>query len=315
MRTIAFFIPESCHILDLSGPLQAFYEAIEQGADYQLDFLSLSDQVKTAQSINLNGFKHYSQSDLSKDDLIIIPGIHGDLLTKNKLTKLGSDFYRWLNEQYEKAVTICSICNAAFILAESGLLNGKQCTTHWERFEQFKAQYPAVTLVENRLFVKDNRIYSSAGISSGIDLALDIINEHYGALFTSKVAKVMLVYIRRDSSFDQFSAYLDFRNHLNEKIHDVQNYIIKNPERNFSINDLSEFIYISPRHLSRLFKQETGITIKEYSHRVKLEFAKVLINNKNLQIEEIARKSGFESAQHFRRVWKSYFLNSPSRSR
>jgi transcriptional regulator GlxA family with amidase domain len=302
MINIAFFIPPAFQILDLAGPMQSFYCANTLGANYNLIYFSINKEQSSDQNLDVKNLQIFKDIKLLKGDYLFIPGIDGTLLNKDNLSKLGLNFYKWLKTQNDKGVFICSVCNAAFILAYSGLLDNKSCTTHWERFKQLQNEYPQINVLDNRLFVKDGNIYSSAGISSGIDLALDIIRENQGALFTAKVAKEMVIYIRRDSEFKQISVFLDYRNHINDKVHTVQDFIIRNYLEPISIQQLSDICFISPRHLSRIFKLETGITIKDFVTKIKLEFASGVDQNNNLNKSEKARKSGFNSNQQYQRA-------------
>ena len=157
MRKIAFFIPESCHLLDLAGPVQVFYEAFKQGADYKIEYFSDKEDVLSAQALQFAGIENYKYSNLTKNDFLIIPGVDSKKLETNRLDGFRHDFYFWLKEQHKIGVTICSICNAAFIIAESGLLNGKKCTTHWELFEAFKRNYPQCSSIRRSFICKKQR--------------------------------------------------------------------------------------------------------------------------------------------------------------
>ena len=201
------------------------------------------------------------------------------------------------------------------ILAEAGLLNGLSCTTHWERFDQLESEYPEIRVIKDQLFVKNESIYTSAGIASGIDLALSIIEDEHGSFFASRVAKELIVYMRRDSSQPQVSTYLDYRSHLNPGIHEVQDMIVNNPKEKLSLDLLSDIAGMSTRNLTRIFKRSTGLTINEYSNKIRLELASALMNNPKLSIENIAISCGFKDARHFRRLWNSAYGKSPSKSR
>ncbi|MCB0278107.1 MAG: helix-turn-helix domain-containing protein [Calditrichaeota bacterium] len=314
-KKIVFLILPDVQILDLGGPLQTFYEANVYGANYQIELCSLKPNEKSEQYLQFINLKHFSEIKLNNDDMILIPGFNGSYLSKDELAKFDPAIFDWLRLANTNGATICSICNAAFVLAYAGLLDGKKCTTHWYRFEQLAKEYPNVNVMTNRLFVKDGNIYSSAGITAGIDLALSLIEDDYGPVFTAKIAKELVVYMRRDSQHSQLSTYLDYRTHLNSSIHKVQDYIINHPSHKVKLDSLAEIAGMSSRNLTRIFKKETGLTINEFTNKIRLELAKDLMNNPDLTIENIARECGFEDPRQFRRLWKLQSGVSPSDSR
>jgi len=214
------------------------------------------------------------------------------------------DFFNWLKEQSNKKVLVCSVCNGAFALGYAGLLNDTECTTHWRRIEQLQTTFPKAKVLTDILFKKSNNIYTSAGISSGIDLALFILEELKGAFFTHKVARGLVVYYRRNDNHTQKSIYLDYRNHINPKIHEVQDYMINNLSADNSVEELADLVAMSPRNLSRVFKEKTGTTIVEYLTLLRIEFAKTLVNNPEYTIEYIASQCGFKSARQLQRILK-----------
>jgi transcriptional regulator GlxA family with amidase domain len=142
------------------------------------------------------------------------------------LLKRKRDFFKWLNECAGRNVNICSVCTGAFILGQAGLLDGIECTTHWRRIPELRQRFPKAKVIEDVLFVKSKNIYTSAGISAGIDLALSILEDLKGPFFTHKVARGLVVYHRRSHRHKQESIYLDYRNHINPQVHAVQDYLI-----------------------------------------------------------------------------------------
>jgi len=314
-KQIVFLILPTVQMLDLAGPVQAFDEAIEHGAGYQLRYVAPVEAITSSQQLTLSDLAHFRAVDLRAGDLLVIPGIHGNMLGTEELDKLGEHLYQWLQEAHKNGAKLCTVCNAAFVLAHAGLLDNRSCTTHWKRVDQLKESYPAIDVLDNRLFVKDGNIYTSAGITSGIDLALSIIEDDYGPAFTARIAKELVVYMRRDGTHGQLSTYLDYRGHLNPGIHNVQDWLANNPDADYSLESLARIAGMSTRNLTRLFKKVTGITIKVYATRLKLELAATLMNNPKLTIETISKECGFEDARHFRRLWKTTYGVSPSESR
>lgn len=163
---------------------------------------------------------------------------------------------------------------------------------------------PDAKVVADILYVKSNNVYTSAGISAGIDLALAILEELKGALFTHKVARGLVVYHRRSGRHKQESIYLDYRNHINPQIHEVQDYLIDNMSKDNDIETLAGLVGMSARNLSRVFKEKTGTTVLEYLTLLRKEFASTMLNNPEYTIEYIASKCGFKSARQLQRILK-----------
>ena len=219
--------------------------------------------------------------------------------------KAEREFFNWLKASADSKVYICSICNGAFALGYAGLLNSTECTTHWRRVNDLQRLFPQAKVVADILYVKSNNVYTSAGISAGIDLALAILEEFKGALFTHKVARGLVVYHRRSGSHKQESIYLDYRNHINPQVHEVQDYMIDNLSKENSIESLADLVGMSPRNLSRVFKEKTGSTVLEYLTLLRKEYAHTMLNNPEYTIEYIASKCGFKTARQLQRILKS----------
>jgi transcriptional regulator GlxA family with amidase domain len=198
--TAVFLVPPQVHLLDLSGPVQTFYEAIEYGAVIDLKYISLQDkEVSASSGIGFSQLLHFSKIELERGDILFIPGMDYTLLTNRSFISGIRDFVEWMKLQHKKGVVLCSVCTGALLLAESGLLNGREATTHWKYLDDFQQRYPQVKVVSNRLFVDHDSIYTSAGVASGTDLALYILEKRYGSLFASTVARELVVYFRRAS--------------------------------------------------------------------------------------------------------------------
>ena len=200
--------------------------------------------------------------------------------------------------------TVCSICTGAFALGHAGLLKDTECTTHWRRVKALQSQFPQAKVLADILFIKSNNVYTSAGISAGIDLALAILEDLKGPLFTHKVARGLVVYHRRSGTHNQQSIYLDYRNHINPQVHEVQDYLIDNLSKENDIETLASLVGMSPRNLSRVFKEKTGSTILEYLTLLRKEYASTMLNNPEYTIEYIASKCGFKTARQLQRILK-----------
>ncbi len=292
-----FLVQPTVEILDLAGPLQAFAEANALSARYAIQTVSTQTKVESAQGLTLSALEPLAP--VSEDSLVVVPGIkYADT------ERVDSRVLRWLHDAYETGATIASVCTGAFILGQTGLLDGRRCTTHWSRINDLARRFPRARVLDDRLFVRDGRIVSSAGIVSGIDMALAMIEAQHGPLMASQVAREMVVYIRRDGSQRQTSIYLDFRTHMNPGVHRVQDWLIHNPQKKASLEKLAGISGMSSRNLTRLFRLATGVSIKAYATRIRLELARTLRGDPTLSMEAIARRCGFSDARQLRRLWR-----------
>ena len=303
MQKIAFIIPPTVELLDLAGPAQVFTEAREYGMEVEMEFYQYSpDPVSTA-GLAFWKIANYKTAKLKQGDFVIMPGMDNEYV--NSLSfKAEREFFTWLKECSEKGITVCSICSGAFALGHAGLLRDTECTTHWRRVEALQKQFPQARVLADILYIKSNNVYTSAGISAGIDLCLAILEDLKGALFTHKVARGLVVYHRRSGRHKQQSVYLDYRNHINPQVHEVQDYLIDNLSKENDIETLASLVGMSPRNLSRVFKEKTGSTVLEYLTLLRIEYASTMLNNPEYTMEYIATQCGFKTPRQLQRILK-----------
>lgn len=297
MANIYFYIPNQVILLDLSGILQVFQEAKQLGFDYHLKFVSGSQATTCASGLELSPLTHFSDYTPTEGDLLVIPGLSTQQLDQ---VTTDIDFHQWLKIAHHRKVTICSICTGAFLLAKSGILNGQACTTHWRFVDKLKADFPLVNAVENRLFVKSNNLYTSAGVATGIDLALFLIEERHGNPTALKIAKELAIYKRRNGTDVQESVFLQYRNHHDKNVHIIQDWIIQNLDKPSTLESLADHVHMSPRSLTRIFRKQTGITIAEYRTQLRVEKAQSLIENTDYKLDHVASLCGFNSSRQLR---------------
>lgn len=303
IQQVIFFIPPFVHVLDLTGPVQVFYEAAEYGAPYQLRYCAMEKHIPSSAGLQFGPVQHFKETYPQTGDLIFIPGMDMAYLRSDAFRK-DRDFPDWLREQHRRGVIICSVCTGAFVVAETGLLNGRKCTTHWKRIDELQKTYPQIVVQHDRLFIRDGGIYTSAGITAGIDLALAILEEQQGALFASRIARELVVYLRRGPHHSQTSVYLDYRNHMNVAIHQLQDWLIANLKTRFTLDGLAGMFGMSVRNLTRTFRKETGISVHDYTTLLRLELARTLRHNPGITMEAIAERCGFKDARQLRRIWQ-----------
>ncbi len=298
-RVLVLLLPD-VHLQDMAGPVQVFYEAAELGGAYQLTFCASKSRVLTAQGLVLADLEPLPEP--REGDLVLIPGI-----SSAKIDRLDHAPTAWLQKAHAVGAQLASICTGAFVLARAGLLDGRRCTTHWKTADHLRSEYPRARLIENRLFVEDGNVITSAGVCSGIDMALALVEHDFGPLVVSRVAREMVVYLRRSGDQEQRSVYLDHRTHLHPGVHRAQDFIVQNPERKATIADLARIAAMSPRNLTRVFHRATGVTPKQFASKVRLQVARDLIDDPQRTVEGIAASCGFEDPRQLRRLWKQAF--------
>lgn len=298
---IVFLILPEIHLLDLAGPNQVFYEAIEGGADLQVEYCSFTNDVATSTNLQFGHLKNFHAVKFEADDYLLIPGAEVNFLTSDIMTKQ-KDLIKWVISAYSNGVNVCSICTGAFFLAMTGLLNGKKCTTHWKRTTELKRKFPLINLVENILFTEDDHVFTTAGVTAGIDMALFIVGKLRDDNFSYQVARELVVYIRRQGNESQQSILLSFRNHIHSGVHRVQDFLQENIHKRFSLPQLAEIAFMSSRSLTRIFKKETGISVNQYATMMRKERLKELLKNPDMTRREMARKCGFKSERQVIRL-------------
>jgi transcriptional regulator GlxA family with amidase domain len=301
MATIVFVIPDQCTLLDLAGPVQVFEEARAQGAAVSLAYAQYQPQVSSSAGLAFALVPHFSTLVLQAGDLVVIPGLADDALPTST-GEVYPEFFAWLRSLPPLGVGLCSVCTGAFLLGAAGLLNGRACTTHWQQVGALQQAFPACRVLADRLFVHDQGVYSSAGIAAGIDLALALVEERFGPLLTYKVSRRLVLYYRRNGLHGQVSVYLDHRNHLHPGVHLAQDYLLDHLAENPTLEVLAEVAHSSPRNLSRLFRQHTGLSINNFSTKIRTEAARTLVATSSLTRQAIAERCGFRDPRQLQRL-------------
>jgi transcriptional regulator GlxA family with amidase domain len=310
-RRVAFLLLPRVHVLDMAGPAQAFYSAADFGAGYKLLFCAGSEETPSAQGLVFKTATELPK--LGPDDLIVIPGQRASRVELDR--RLPAQIRAWLQESYEAGTRLASICSGAFALGQAGFLDGHRCTTHWSLTDELQRRYPQARVATAALYVHDGKITTSAGIASGIDMALSLIEMDYGPSLTAKVARDLVVFLRREGGHAQTSVYLSFRDHLHPGVHRVQDWLSTHFAEPVRLPRLAQLASMSSRNLVRAFKHTTGLTPLQYQQRLRLEFAGSLLQDSRLTLESVAESCGFVDARHFRRLWKSIFQTPPSQAR
>jgi transcriptional regulator GlxA family with amidase domain len=308
VQRVIFVVLPYVEILDLAGPVQVFHEANRCGAAYRVLACSTQPKVRTDQGLSISDLEPLPEPEA--DDLVLVPGFR-----MAALDPVDPGVLAWLRKAHERGAQMASICTGAFVLGRAGLLEDRQCTTHWSRVDDLQRCFPSARVLTNRLFVDDGPVTTSAGIASGIDMALALVERRHGPLVAAAAARELVVYLRRDGGHRQDSIYLDYRTHLHPGVHRVQDWLIAHPGEPTTLDDLARTAAMSPRNLTRAFRQATGISVQEFRTRLRLELARDLLHDPGMTIEAVASRCGFESARQLRRLWKEAFGAPPSAGR
>jgi transcriptional regulator GlxA family with amidase domain len=236
------------------------------------------------------------------DTLIVAGGINVPAATPALLNYLRSAVHR--NQR------IASICTGALILAEAGLLDGRRATTHWHFARKMQRRYPKIAVEEDRIFTVDGPIWTSAGMSAGIDLALALLEKDLGAEIARAVAKLLVVYHRRAGGQSQFSTLLDL-DATSDRVQTALAYAKEHLSTPLSVDALANAAFLSPRQFSRLFREETGRSPAKAVERLRVESARLMMEAGRFSAEEIARKNGFGNRERMRRSFVRAFGQSP----
>lgn len=300
---IVFLVLPKVHILDLGGPIQVFQEAIEYGFDASLEFCAVGSSTTTSAGLPFGDLMHFSKVKLRPGDYLLVAGAEIGYLLSKELTG-NRELKKWVVNAWESGAIVGSICTGSFFLAAAGLLNGRKCTTHWKRADQLLQRYPLIHLKKDVLFTEDERIITSAGVSSGIDMALHIVASRAGEHIAYKAARELVVYLRRNGNESQESVFTQYRNHINSGIHKVQDYVQEHLDKGTALTQLSDVACMSTRNLTRTFKRETGITINEYLGMVRKERLRELIRNTDYTRKQMAHFCGLSSERQVIRLIK-----------
>lgn len=245
--------------------------------------------------------------DVEHTDLIIIPAIHGN---KKQVIEENKEFIPWLIEQYRQGASIASLCIGAFLLAGTGLLDGKKCATHWVEADAFREMFPDVILVPDKIITDEHGIFTSGGAYSWLNLALYLIEKFAGRDMAIVCSKLFEIQIERNSQ----SAFMIFnpqKQHEDDVIKKVQEYIEKNYEERISVDDLATKFGLSRRNLERRFRKVTYNSIVEYLQRVRIEAAKQTLERNRENVNEAMYKAGYNDIKAFRTTFKKLTGLSP----
>lgn len=303
-REIVIAVFDGMKLLDAAGPAEVFAEANRFGADYRLQIASL-DGADVTTSIGTRFAVTGRIDEIDGADTVLVSG--GDNLVGRPIDPALVAAVRNLPPRTRR---LASICTGSFILAEAGLLDGRRATTHWRHARLLARAYPTVTVEPDAIFVRDGDIYTSAGVSAGIDLALALVESDHGTDLVRNVARSLVVYLKRAGGQSQFSIRVDTEAPAQSTLRRVTDAIAANPTADHSVKSLATLASLSTRQLTRLFQAELGTTPARYVETVRIDVARAALDA-GRQVGDTARLAGFGSAETLRRVFVSQLGVSP----
>ena len=305
MKTVAILVPETAVLQGIADPRYLF-TAINQFLGnagkpplFDVKLVGLSKEVK----LNAGAFSIHTDlllHELKKADLVIVPPLSGDL---NAAIKLNKEFIPWIIDQYQKGAEVASLCLGAFLLAATGLLNGKKCSTHWLFANEFRNMYPEVDLVDEKVITEEKNVYSSGGANSYWNLLLHLVEKYTTREMAILASKFFVIDMGRNDQ-SPFIIFKGQKDHEDEVVKNAQEYIEQNFQNKISVDELSDKFSVVRRTFERRFKKSTHNTVVEYIQRVKIEAAKKSFESSRKNIYEVMYDVGYTDIKAFRDVFK-----------
>jgi transcriptional regulator GlxA family with amidase domain len=310
VREVVFALLPRVVLLDVAGPADAFRNANTKVANsYRLRFVAPKQSVAAAIGLELGNLEPLP-AQLPDGAIVVLTGVAGESMPLDAPeTRLLTD---WLASGVTSNTQLLCVCSGSVLAAKAGLLADRDCTTHFAHIDALRAVEPRARVLDNRIFVEDGPVFTSAGVTAGLDLALYVIGQQLGPRVAADVARDLVVYLRRSGSDPALSPWVAHRNHLHPAVHRVQDAVVRDPTAAWTSNQLSNVACTSARNLARLFADHAQCSPLDYVQLIRFAFAKELITQSKLDLERVAAKAGFRSAQHLRRVWARWESQPPS---
>jgi transcriptional regulator GlxA family with amidase domain len=305
MKNIAILVPETAVMEAIADPRYLFTASneflISRGKEplFNVQLVGLKKEVRLLNGL-VSVYPDLLISEAEQVDLIFIPALSGDIKTAIELNK---EFIPWIISRREQGAELASLCIGAFLLASTGLLKGKKCSTHWLSANDFREMFPDVELVDGSIISEEQGIYSSGGANSYWNLLLYLLEKYTDREIAILASKFFAIDIDRDSQ-SKFMMFQGQRNHQDEAIQKAQDYIEKNVHDKIAVEDLADHVAVGRRSLERRFKQATRNSVLEYIQRVKIEAAKRSFENNRKNISEVMYDVGYTDTKAFRNIFK-----------
>jgi transcriptional regulator GlxA family with amidase domain len=303
-RVVAFVVFDGIKLLDVAGPAEVFAEANRFGASYDVVMASV-DAQDVVTSVGSRLAVSSSIGSITRADTVVVSG--GDNLVGRPIDP---DLVAAVKTVRSRTRRMASICTGSFIMAQAGLLDGRRATTHWRHTGLLSRAFPRISVEPDAIFVRDGDIYTSAGVSAGIDLALALVENDHGAGLTRDVARSLVVYLKRAGGQSQFSALVESPSPERSQLRAVTEAIAADPGADHTVKTLAAQASLSTRQLTRLFQSELGTTPARYVETIRIDAARSALDA-GRSVADSARMAGFGSAETLRRVFVSQLGLSP----
>jgi transcriptional regulator GlxA family with amidase domain len=308
--TVGMLLFPGFQMLDIAGPGDAFAEVdILSKGECKYEMLTVGTTRRPVQSAS--GFTMVPDRTIFDPcphfDTLIVPGGLGVFNTLEDTTIVD-----WIKEQVGDCRRVGAICNGVFALGAAGLLNGKTVTTHWMDAANLAGMFKRAIVDPDRIYIKDGSIYTTAGVTAGIDLALALIEEDCGKKMALDVAKYLIVYLRRSGGQSQFSPLLETQAAQDSVIGDVQSHILENLAFDHTLPSIADHMQMSTRNLSRVFKKECGMTPMNFVTDARIDAARRCLESTEMHLKDIAQRCGFENEDGMRRIFVRRLNISPA---
>jgi transcriptional regulator GlxA family with amidase domain len=302
VRRVAIVAVPPARMLDVVGPAEVFTDANKlHGGEpaYEVEIIAAAEGRTVPSQIGMPILAHRTYRELRGSiDTLLVGG--GEWPPDKRHPP---HFLSWLREQSTKVRRLGSVCTGALVLADAGLLNGRAATTHWNWCNELVQKHPLVKVDADPIYIRDKNIYTSAGVTAGIDLALGLVEEDLGASVALQIARMMVVFLRRSGGQSQFSATLAAQAGESQPLRDLLAWMADNLTQDMSVASLAQRAAMSPRNFARVFTQEVGETPARHVENLRLEAARRQLENTSSSLEEVADASGFRSAEILRRTF------------
>jgi transcriptional regulator GlxA family with amidase domain len=306
-KTVVIVAYDGVQLLDVTGPIEVFEAARELGADYRVLVASPDGSDILAGSRTRLGADIAFDALPQRIDTLIVPGAPDWRAIAFDTRLVGT-----VAAAARRTRRTASVCAGAFVLAAAGLLDGRRAATHWELAGDFARAYPQIAVDANAIFVADGPVYTSAGVTAGIDLCLALVEADNGAELARDVARHLVVFMQRPGGQAQFSVRLDLATRTQSPLRQVLDDVARDPAADHSVEALSERAGFSVRHLTRVFQRELGVTPGRYVEGVRVEAAKARLQRSDESLATIARASGFGSEETLRRAFLRELATTPA---
>jgi transcriptional regulator GlxA family with amidase domain len=304
-------------LASLAGPLEVFSRATKimtgtrRSPAYRIELLTTGDVLPiSGLSLSLVGGRHWTEAAEPIDTLLVLA--NANTAESHGEPQLDPELLAWLQRQAQRVRRIASVCAGAFVLAAAGILDGKEATTHWSLADTLAARYPHISVDGDRIYTKDGKVWTSAGVTAGTDLALAMVEEDYGNAVALEIARRMVVFLRRTGGQKQFSTQLAGQAADHQPIRELIAWMTEHLDTDLSVRALARRAGMSERNFSRVFTDQVGMTPARFVARLRMEAAQSKLAEGSDKIETVAQRVGFGNGEALRRRFQNEYGASPN---